>query len=194
MRSVIYCGIYSITSPSGKKYVGSGQDIGKRWDWHRHRLRAYKHHSSSLQRAWTKYGESNFVFEILEICDRSILNEREQHWIDILGTVGPHGYNCQPTAGNARGFKHSEETKQKMRDGRAEYLETPGVRESLSERASVQHASGKFGRQTWSTKTEQITKDKIRAAWTSGEKRAAHAQNLRERLIDRNCRASRGER
>jgi group I intron endonuclease len=194
MRSVINCGIYSITSPSGKKYVGSGQDIEKRWDWHRHKLRKGGHHSQALQRAWTKYGESTFLFEILELCNISSLNEREQHWIDMLKTVGPHGYNCQPTAGNARGFRHTEVSKQKMRDGRAKYLETPGAKESLSNQAHTQHSSGKLGRQTWSSETENVVSAKLKSAWTDPEKRAAHAQLLRERLIECNCRASRGER
>jgi hypothetical protein len=55
------------------------------------------------------------------------------------------------TVQDARGAcrKHSPETIEKMRQSRARYLETPGARESLAERAREQHRQGRLGRVTW---------------------------------------------
>jgi group I intron endonuclease len=64
-----------------------------------------------LQRAWEKYGEERFEFEILEqIDDPKSLVPAEQRWIDALQPV----YNVAPTAGSQLGFKHAPETLPKL--------------------------------------------------------------------------------
>ena len=61
-------GIYAIVHiETGRKYVGSAVNLTKRWNIHRHGLRNKKHHSAALQRAWDKYGEAAFSFEVLEV-------------------------------------------------------------------------------------------------------------------------------
>ena len=58
-------GIYKITNNvNGKFYIGSSQNISRRWYDHKRELRIQKHHNKYLQRAWNKYGEENFSFEI----------------------------------------------------------------------------------------------------------------------------------
>jgi len=37
-----------------------------------------------IYRALSKYGHSNFSLNIIEYCELSILNEREQYYIDVL--------------------------------------------------------------------------------------------------------------
>ena len=77
------CGIYSITTPTGKCYIGSSVHIQCRWSEHRYGLRHKKHHSVRLQNAFNKYGDL-LKFNVLEECDRSNLNIREQYYIDNL--------------------------------------------------------------------------------------------------------------
>lgn len=78
------CGVYQILClVSGKSYVGSSIRIYQRWYQHRRCLRIGDHRSPRLQRAWLKHGEENFYFSILEECDRNVLFEREQYWIDL---------------------------------------------------------------------------------------------------------------
>lgn len=78
------CGIYSITSPSGKKYIGSSLDCERRWTGHRRKLLDGKHHCDALQRAANKYGFESLVFQILESCEADQLIRREQRAIDSI--------------------------------------------------------------------------------------------------------------
>lgn len=111
-------GIYQIVNKvNGKKYVGSSNDIMKRWSLHKSLLNRKKHHSTHLQSAWDKHGKDKFIFEIIEnVEDNSLLYEREQYWLDLYKTYnGENGYNISKDSKAAtRGRTHSEETKQKI--------------------------------------------------------------------------------
>ena len=93
-------------------YIGSSIQIQKRWSQHQRSLRKGTHHSPYLQRVWDKYGEDSFQFEIIEECDPEILIEHEQAWMDFYSPV----FNTNPVAGNSLGFRHTEETKEKIRE------------------------------------------------------------------------------
>jgi group I intron endonuclease len=76
-------GIYRIKNLKNKKcYYGSSKNIEKRWRTHKNHLKNGKHHNIHLQRSWDKYGEDNFVFEVVEECDENILLELEQKYLD----------------------------------------------------------------------------------------------------------------
>lgn len=76
-------GIYKIVNiKNGKFYVGSTSNFHKRKLMHFNQLRKNKHHSIYLQRAFDKYGESNFEFIIIEECDNTF--EREQEILNKL--------------------------------------------------------------------------------------------------------------
>lgn len=115
MSSVVYC-ITNIIND--KQYVGQAIIKNKRWKDHKSALNIGKHSNRHLQNAYNKYGKENFIYTVLEIIMRGIdikerLTKREQYWIDALNTVDPNGYNLNPTAASALGFKHSMETKLK---------------------------------------------------------------------------------
>jgi group I intron endonuclease len=79
------CGIYKITNTvNGKIYVGSSVDTVGRFNVHRSDLRANKHGNSYLQNAWNKYGESAFVFEVIEQCEPGSVRDVEQRYLDEL--------------------------------------------------------------------------------------------------------------
>jgi group I intron endonuclease len=91
----------------------------QRWYNHARDLRRRKHHSILLQRAWDKYGETAFVFGVLELCDPADCVAREQFHIDSLQSSNPnHGFNICPRAGSSLGIKHTPETCQKNRMAR----------------------------------------------------------------------------
>lgn len=112
--------IYAITNiVNDKQYVGQAVVKYKRWKNHRIALRCNKHENKHLQSAYNKYGEAAFIYTVLEIIsDVSLLDEREQYWMDKLDCVDPKGYNLQPIAGSSRGYKHSIETKMKWSEQR----------------------------------------------------------------------------
>lgn len=77
-------GIYRIKNLKNKKcYYGSSKNIEKRWRTHLNNLKNGKHHNIHLQRSWDKYGEDNFVFELVEECNETILLELEQKYLDL---------------------------------------------------------------------------------------------------------------
>jgi group I intron endonuclease len=77
-------GIYRIKNLiNGKCYYGSSKKIEKRLKKHKRELKINTHINCILQRAWNKYGENNFLFEVVEECDVTILLEVEQKYLDL---------------------------------------------------------------------------------------------------------------
>jgi len=84
--------IYSIKNTINEAiYIGSTKNFSKRKKTHKNSLIKNKHHSIHLQRAWNKYGEENFKFEIIEECEINKRVYREQYYIDTLKPI----YNCR---------------------------------------------------------------------------------------------------
>lgn len=108
--------IYAILNlTTDKMYIGSSNNLYKRWHIHKSTLRNNKHENSYLQRAWNKHGELDFILVIIEQCDNKNLEEREQHWIDFTKCYDRNiGYNSRLIANNNTGVKFSEETKLKI--------------------------------------------------------------------------------
>jgi len=79
------CGVYKIEAPSGKKYIGSSNNIERRWKEHKKLLQAGKHHCEPLQRAFNKYGEAVLHFEVLFECEKSQLIKMEQWCFNWFG-------------------------------------------------------------------------------------------------------------
>ena len=80
-------GIYQITNLfNNKKYYGSSLNIEKRWKRHKNDFKNNTHNNAHLMRAWKKYGESNFIFEVVKecsTCDKRQLLELEQSYLDL---------------------------------------------------------------------------------------------------------------
>lgn len=95
MQEQKLCGIYCIENiESKKKYIGLSRDIKRRWTEHKSELKSNKHPNSYLQSAWNKYGESNFTFYIIELCNSEKLSDRECYYIQLHKTLAhENGYN-----------------------------------------------------------------------------------------------------
>ena len=76
--------IYKIRNVINDKfYVGSTVDSRKRFWAHRKALRLGNHDCIHLQRAWDKYGEDCFKFEVIEqLNSKEELYPAEQKWLD----------------------------------------------------------------------------------------------------------------
>lgn len=88
-------GIYEIRNLStGKVYIGQSKNIEKRWSDHKYQLRNQRHHNDFLQRAWNKYGENDFVFNILELVSEKHLPKTEEKYVIKLNSSNnSFGYN-----------------------------------------------------------------------------------------------------
>jgi group I intron endonuclease len=77
-------GVYMICrTGSDECYIGSSVHVYNRWKQHKFALRRGKH-SFVFQAAWDLYGEDNFEFSLLELCEPARLAAREQYHIDTL--------------------------------------------------------------------------------------------------------------
>jgi group I intron endonuclease len=87
------CGIYAIRNKAtGECYVGQSISIHSRIKDHLYKLSRNMHATPALQTAFNEHGLAGFVFDIVEICPRPQLTEREDHWITALGAK-LQGYN-----------------------------------------------------------------------------------------------------
>jgi len=108
-------GVYQVVNIiNNDKYIGSAVNLRQRWKLHKSCLRRNTHHSIHLQRAFNKYGEKYFVFEILILCDREKLLDVEQSFLDN----NCPSYNICKKAGSTFGVTPSDETRKLLSDMR----------------------------------------------------------------------------
>lgn len=88
-------------------YIGSSCHIARRWQDHIRNLNNNDHVNDRLQRCWNKYGNSSFVFTVLEQCVVEKLAEKEQFWFGVF----PNRLNVLDFARSSRGYKHTEAVK-----------------------------------------------------------------------------------
>lgn len=104
-------GIYKITSPSGKVYIGSSKNINRR-------LMYYKSLDCKgqirLYNSFLKYGYDNHRIEVLEECDFKDLYKRENYYGNLYDVLGVNGLNCVLPSFNDNKKNVSEETRLKM--------------------------------------------------------------------------------
>ena len=104
-------GIYMFFNlTNGNCYIGSSVNLARRFRVHMGSVNSVK---LPLPLAINKYGPNNFVFLILQYCEREvdICLGLEQHYIDLYKPK----YNILKIAGSSQGFKHSPETIAKLK-------------------------------------------------------------------------------
>lgn len=189
------CGVYAIRHiNSGKMYVGSSKNIESRWLYaHLATLLKGQHFNHKLQNAWNKYGQDQFVHEILEVVDASYLQEREQYFINELKAI-ENGYNIvkdvlRPSLGRivsaetraklsraGKGHFVSQETRQKLRKAHTGKRLSSVTKERLRE-ANLGHKVSKQTRQKMSESSGWIRTDKHIQALQAG--RDAYHQDVK---------------
>jgi group I intron endonuclease len=124
VKDKIIC-VYKITSPSGKNYIGSSVNYKKR-------LTQYKGTGAKTQtilyNSFAKHGFDNHVFEIVELCTKENVLERELYYGSLYKVLGEKGLNCklpkfgdkyqntrQETIDKMKAWKPSEDTIAKMK-------------------------------------------------------------------------------
>lgn len=109
-------GIYKITNLANNKiYIGSTNNFTIRKQNHLYQLRHNKHNNIYLQRAFNKYKESNFKFELIKNCNENNLLLEEQFLINNFDSTNPlKGYNICKIAGRTSGVECSDIKKVKI--------------------------------------------------------------------------------
>lgn len=106
-------GIYKITSPTGKVYIGQAIDIERRFKEY-YKLSNRIEVQRVLYNSFKKYGVENHQFDIIEYCTEDELNCSERFWQDEFDVIGDNGLNCilQECGEKRRGL--SDETRNKL--------------------------------------------------------------------------------
>jgi len=101
-------GIYKITNPNGKIYIGQSIDIEHRFYEYK-RIRNCKT-QPLLFNSFKKYGSDTHIFEILEECSIDELNLKERHYQDYYNVLNNNGLNCKLTTTYDKSGKNSLES------------------------------------------------------------------------------------
>jgi len=172
-------GIYCIRQ-GNKFYVGQAVNIQRRWMRHKNELNSGKHSNKHLLNAWNKYGAGAFEFEIIEICDKSMLLEREDYWITVLDSIQT-GFNCKIASTTLLGKQMNECVKEKISRAHMGKIKSPetcakisagkkGKKQSEEQRRQLSERL-KGNKYTLGYSPPQETRDKISAA-NKGKKRS----------------------
>jgi hypothetical protein len=103
-------GIYAIKNKANRKvYIGQSIHIQNRFKQHLAALEKGNHHSKKLQKDFDKYGPEQFTLEILEICNRDELDQKEIEWINKFDSL-QNGYNVQDPRDRKAGWFKREKT------------------------------------------------------------------------------------
>lgn len=121
-------GIYKIKNIiNGKVYIGQSRNIDSRKKEHLRDLKAGRHHNFHLQRAFDKYGESNFTHDVLVYCELDELEGLERHYIKKYDAMNRlRGYNLK------EGSSQSADVITKMLESRKKLLEDKNFRIQMS--------------------------------------------------------------
>lgn len=105
-------GVYAIMNRiNGRMYIGStGMGFSDRWSDHWIKLSKRRHTNIHLQRAFIKSGPDAFEFVVLEDSPPDKCIACEQKWMDFFHPE----YNITKYADASRGYKHTDEAKEKI--------------------------------------------------------------------------------
>jgi group I intron endonuclease len=106
----IKTGIYKITNNINKRYyIGSAYVLYKRFKEHRSALESNRHHNRQLTRFVNKYGICNLNFELLEECNITELESKEQYYISNTKNIFNETLDVKsPNRGKKLSKKHKQ--------------------------------------------------------------------------------------
>jgi len=150
------CGIYKLTSPSNKCYIGQSTNITQRFDYYKKKRCKEQ---PAIYNALNKYGPEHFKYEIIEQCenDIDILDKLEKHYIEKYDSIKT-GYNCND-GGRVHNF--SDATRKKLSDS---------IKASFAEgRRSHKGDKNNFFGKHHSQKTKNLIRNKLTGSILSSE-------------------------
>jgi len=129
------CYIYKITSPTGKVYIGQTNNLSIRRGRYK---RLECKNQTLLYNSLKKYGFENHIFEKIEECSKLLINDLEIYWINQYKSnknkfPENNGMNLNDGGCGNRGFKHSDETKEILREKSTGHIVSDETKIILSE-------------------------------------------------------------
>lgn len=127
--------IYKVTNKiNGKVYIGQ---TTKTLEYRkmRHRTQVTCRRKYPIHYAFIKHGFDNFDWEILDTATtREELDQKEIHYISLYKSYGRYGgYNMNEGGNGNRGYKITDETRQKMIDVHLGNTHTDETRQKMSD-------------------------------------------------------------
>lgn len=116
-------GIYKITNPKGKNYIGSTTNLKRR-------EKEYKNlkckNQTLIYNSLKKYGWENHTFDVIEECDLKQLNEREIYWTKYYDAFSEHGGLVLQVGGNS-GYQSLDTKIKKSKSMLGKLLNKPNI-------------------------------------------------------------------
>jgi len=163
-------GIYKITNPTNKIYIGQSWDIEKRIKSHK---KQYNKNQSLLNSSISKYGVDNHIFEIAHILPQDI----DQKTLDVFEIAYWQQYkDCGFSMLNIRepgnGGKLSESTKELLRLHNLGKSYTEDTNKKKGSKKEKNPCFGKFGKDhpAYGRKRTEEEKNKVQDFWTNEKK------------------------
>lgn len=147
-------GIYKITSPTGRIYIGQSNNSVRRESEYKYLGSGVKS-QTKIYRSILKYGWENHIFEVIEECEFEDMNCRERYWQDFYDVLNG-GLNCVLVETHTKNKKFSEEVIEKMRK------KLTGRRHTVKTKLKMSKAKKGENHPNWGKGLPQKTKDKIR--------------------------------
>lgn len=170
-------GIYKITNPKGRVYIGQSVDIYARWYSHKNKPDPKQ---KKLYNSFSKYGSDKHVFEIIIQCDKDQLNELERYYQDLYSAITQSGLNGCLTKTDEKIKVYSEEYKENLRNSHLGHKDTIKTRCKKRLKMLDNIKSGKFdNKKNIGKKTSTETKLKISNSHKNKIKSKKHIENLR---------------
>ncbi len=117
---------------NGKTYLGSTSNAKSRLSTYYDNF-TLNSINMPIYKAILKYGHSNFIFDIIEYCKPEETVQREQYYLDHFD----FDYNVLEKANSSLGYKHTEETIEKMK-GRQNLLGYKHTEETIEKLKELQ--------------------------------------------------------
>ena len=166
----IISGIYEIRNiENGHRYIGSSNNIYKRFNEHRCVLNKNDSHCRILQNAWNKYERDIFKFSVLLVCDIDMLLYYEQIFLDRHPR-----YNISECAeATTRGIKKTKEQIKRMSESQ--------IGKKLSEETKRKISAANKGQIPWMKGRHHSEETKIKLSESQKGKRCTEESKSKMR-------------
>ena len=113
-------GIYKITNPEGKVYIGKSNNIERRFE----QYKQFQHkHQPALYNSFKKYGWANHEYIIIEECNEDIILDREKYYInEYKQSIMTYNKSLNKTQGSGKGIKKITEADKIVRSNRLKQM------------------------------------------------------------------------